>query len=77
MRVGGLEWAMTAEPEHSDDEANAPESGNLPEPATPPPHRHRGPIRRYFDWLLVCVGVNPGYRPWEPDSEPPPRQTRK
>jgi hypothetical protein len=42
--------------------------------------RPPGRIRRYFAWVLVCMGVNPGYRPWEkppeaPDDAGPPDKT--
>ncbi|MGA2232529.1 MAG: hypothetical protein ABSH22_16660 [Tepidisphaeraceae bacterium] len=67
---------MSADPNQNDNAANPADSASSPQPASPPVHR-RSLIRRYFDWLLVCVGVNPGYHPWDPNSEPPERHARK
>jgi hypothetical protein len=58
-------------------QANAPDSGESPAESAEEAPVHRSLIRRYFDWLLVCVGVNPGYKPWEADSHPPARKSRK
>jgi hypothetical protein len=48
------------------------ENTNRNKPDSQPPRpKRRGFFRRQLAWLLACLGVNPGERPWEEDSNPP------